>query len=330
MKVWFTRLKQAVTGRLLTLKHKFGRAHFQKLGAMIHARMTEAREWLEESWLIIKCAVLIGLCKLQMSLAPDALKGYWQWLKNLPSQFTRENFKKWGLALWSWICRLPQTLKDLRKHGVLTSVALLLLLIFLGNGATRAWMTYTTPVERNTFQVGKMDLLVEYKQDPSADFVEVTSDSAIFKDEALYEPGYTQVVYLKITNRGNVPFRYKLAAISYESIPSINVYDQEFQLDDYLCYGVLFDDDLNDLIAAASPRKAAQIHANIPVSDNLRTLSKIREDITLNQGDTDYAALIVWMPEYVDNHANYRRGEEPPQITLGLQVYAQQADAPLS
>ena len=30
MKPWITRIKQAVAGRLMTLKHKFGKAAFQK------------------------------------------------------------------------------------------------------------------------------------------------------------------------------------------------------------------------------------------------------------------------------------------------------------
>lgn len=43
---------------------------------------------------------------------------------------------------------------------------------------------------------------------------------------------------------------------------------------------------------------------------------------------SNYAALIVYMPEEVGNKANYR-GFDVPQVKLGIKVFAQQANAPL-
>lgn len=41
-----------------------------------------------------------------------------------------------------------------------------------------------------------------------------------------------------------------------------------------------------------------------------------------------YAALIIHMPETVDNAANYR-GIQEPKVELGITVFAQQANAPM-
>lgn len=326
MKAWFTRIRQAVSGRLITLKHKLGKAHFR---AHLHARWLLAKDWMKESWLIIKCAVLIAACKLQMALTPEALRSYRQWLKNLPSRFTKENFKKWGAAFLAWLKSLPSKLHSMRKSGLLASLTLFALLLFMGHASSVAWLTYTTPATVNSFQVGRMDLVVNYKNDTMSEFAVMTSDTPIFKNEALYEPGYTQLVYLKVTNKGSIPIQYKLTTGSYHSEPSTNVYGEEFKLDNYLCYGVAFDQDLDHLAAKVSPRSAAKQIAATPVAGNLEQLSALSTSHLAPEA-TEYAAIIIRMPESVGNEANHDKNVPPPKITLGVTVYAQQADAPLS
>lgn len=329
MKAWFTRIRQAVSGRLMTLKHKFGKAQFQRYRALFHARRLEARDWMKESWLIVKCAVLIALCKLQMALTPEALRSYRQWLKNLPSRFTKENFQKWGAAFLAWLKSLPPKLRSMRKSGLLASLTLFALLLFMGHASSVAWLTYTTPATVNSFQVGRMDLVVNYKNDTMSEFAVMTSDTPIFKNEALYEPGYTQLVYLKVTNKGSIPIQYKLTTGSYHSEPSTNVYGEKFKLDNYLCYGVAFDQDLDQLAAKVSPRSAAKQIAATPVAGNLEQLSALSTSHLAPEA-TEYAAIIIRMPESVGNEANHDKNAPPPKITLGVTVYAQQADAPLS
>ena len=58
---------------------------------------------------------------------------------------------------------------------------------------------------KNTFDIGILDLEVYHKK--GNDYQKVTADTKIFDDEAIYEPGYTQVVRLKIENKGNMDFR---------------------------------------------------------------------------------------------------------------------------
>lgn len=330
MKAWFTRIRQALSGILINLKHKFGKPQLQKFAALLHARMQTAKEWLKESYLIAKCALLIFAIKLYMAFTPEALKSYWEWIRNLPSQFTRENFKKWWAAFLVWLKTLPETLKGLRKSGVLASLTLFALLIFMGHSATTAWLTYTTPADRNTFQVGQMDLFVEYRNDTMANYKDLTDSSEVFNDKALYEPGYTQVVYLRITNRGDIPFKYKVSARAHKATDSTNVYGDPLHLPDYLSFGLVFAKTEDELIKDISPRAAARKYATYSVKNDWDTFYKIREESILYNGDVEYAALIVWMPEETDNKANYQTGYDPPQVELGLTVFAQQHDAPIS
>ena len=325
MKAWFTRIRQAVSGRLMTLKHKFGKAQFQRYRTHLHARWLLAKDWMKESWLIIKCAVLIADCKLQMALTPEALRSYWQWLKNLPSQFTQENFQKWGAAFLAWLKNLPATLRSMRKSGLLASLTLFALLLFMGHASSVAWLTYTTPAERNNFQVGHLNVYVEYKNDQTnGNYLEVTPDSALFNDQALYEPGYTQVVFLKISNQGNIPLDYKITAHSFACNVSENVYGEELYLKDHLKFGLVTAATEGELLELISPRNSARLYAINRVADYMPNQEYSIPGSRLEVNREEYAALIVWMPTEVGNEANYKTGADIPQVTLGVTVHAQQ------
>ena len=73
-------------------------------------------------------------------------------------------------------------------------------------------------------------------------FERIGSDTRIFDDHALYEPGYTQVVYLKVENTGDVPFDYRLAVDVNDVTIGTNVFGGKIYLPDYLKFGVIFAD----------------------------------------------------------------------------------------
>ena len=321
MNMWFTKIRQAVSGRLMSLKRRFGKPQMDKYSAMFHAWTEKRKDWWKETYLIVKCALLIAYIKLTMMLSPTALKGYWQWLKNLPSQFTWENMRKWYAAFLVWVKNLPQTLKGLRKSGVLASLTLFALFLFMGHSATIALMTYHTPVDQNTFQVGELKLYVEYKNDVIPDYVEMTESSKLFNDQALYEPGYTQIVYLHIMNKGNMDFDYEISVHPVSHLDSVNVYDQPLHLPTYLRFGIVA-----DTSEPALTREMARIKANLNLLDYmpLKTYTQ-RGKYTIPAGGEEYAALVVFMPEYIGNEANYRTGATVPQVTLGVDIRAQQA-----
>ena len=142
-------------------------------------------------------------------------------------------------------------------------------------------------------------------------------NTKIFDDKALYEPGYTQVVYLKIENKGTVPFDFKTAVSVTDYTLATNVFGQSFQLQDYLKFGLATANGEEELYKKVATRELAKELAVMPLS-NYST-----ETASLKAKGTVYMALVVRMPENVGNIANYRE-DMIPRVELGLIVTATQ------
>lgn len=211
------------------------------------------------------------------------------------------------------------------KNALALSVCLFLLWIMLGANATVAWFTDTTDPVKNTFIIGDMHLKVSYKNDVITTYTPVRERTSIFPDQALYEPGYTQVVYLEIENAGSVAFDYKLAVNVNNYTWSTNSYGRTFCLPPYLRFGVVFGAGEAEL-----QRQLAQALATNEMEEyTLNTYSQV-DTVTLAQGDVRYAALVIYMPEQVGNEANCQKGAPVPEVELGVTVFAQQAGTDLS
>lgn len=205
------------------------------------------------------------------------------------------------------------------------SVCLLILWGVLGTGTTLAWFTDTTPAVKNTFVVGDLELDVFYKNDLVTEYAPVDAQTAVFNDKALYEPGYTQVVYLRVENNGDIPFQYKVSVDRFSYVDSINVLGGRLHLPAYLRYGVLFGADEAELT-----REVARANANKEMLEVMRLNQYSQDDtVEIPVGGERYAALIVYMPEETTNEANYMRNADIPTVELGLTVYAQQAGTPM-
>lgn len=214
--------------------------------------------------------------------------------------------------------------KSIKKKALVLSLCLLLIWGVLGTGATIAWFTDTTPTAVNTFDVGLLDLQVSYKKDGMDEFKPVDESVRVFNDEALYEPGYTQVIYLEIKNAGEVDFNYKLSVDVRGYRNSTNVFGMTLHLPDFLRFGVVFGDSV-----PALDRELAQSYANQTFrSQELNQYAQ--KDIEIAKGGVRYAAIVLYMPEEVGNAANHMAGVKPPEVHLGITVYAQQAGTPMS
>ena len=210
------------------------------------------------------------------------------------------------------------------KAALAFSACLFVLWWALGTGATLAWFSDTDAV-RNEFQVGLLKMDVSYRNDIVTDYAPLQGATRAFRDDALYEPGYTQVVYLKIDNIGDVAFRYKIAVTVKDSTKGKNALGEDIYLPDYLQYGVVFGETEADVQKQVKDRLEAKSHA----PNHWGTLGTWSEISPYEVGEkAHYAALIVYMPEDVGDAANYR-GFSVPQVKLGIQVFAQQADAPM-
>ena len=217
--------------------------------------------------------------------------------------------------------------KKWTKAALAFSAVLFVLWWALGTGATLAWLSDADSV-RNEFQIGLLDLDVSYKNDIVTEYTPLQGTTEAFNDQALYEPGYTQVVYLKIENRGDLDFNYKVAVTVEDFENGKNMWGGDIYLPNYLRYGVVFAENEADLQAKVKDRLNAKNFAGEDWGF-LETWSKLSPYLFQVGEDPHYAALIVHMPEEVDNVANYR-GAQEPRVKLGITVFAQQADAPMN
>lgn len=208
--------------------------------------------------------------------------------------------------------------KTTTKIALAIGLAILVLWSLLGTGASLAWFYDETEVIKNVFNFAEFDLEVEYKNDVVTDYTPLELGTKVFNDEALYEPGYTQVVYLKVKNASTIDMQYKIAVDLRSVITAKNVYGGDIYLPNYLKYGVIFgasEADLDREIAVANaPSDLAELALN--------SYSEWDGVIMPPEGER-YVALIVYMPSDVDNEANCR-DDHLPSVELGLTVYAQQ------
>ena len=179
----------------------------------------------------------------------------------------------------------------------------------------------SAPGIKNNFIVPELDLKVSYKNDVVTEYTVIESDTKVFSDRALYEPGYTQVVYLKVENAGEVDFTYKISVNVSNYVDSINVYGQKLHLPNYLRFGVLFGAEEAELTRQLAQSSAEEEMDQL--SSKLNTYAKV-DDVVVKAGQTRYIALVVYMPEEVGNEANFRSDVGAPVVELGITLYAQQ------
>ena len=212
-----------------------------------------------------------------------------------------------------------------RKLAFGLSICLFLIWWALGTGATLAWFSDIEEV-RNRFRIGILNMDVSYRNDIVEEYTPRQATTKAFNDQALYEPGYTQVVYLKIDNQGDLAFNYKIAVTIEGYTNGKNAQYQDIYLPDYLRYGVVFGKTEAEVETQVSERLTAR--ANAPYEWSvLDTWSEPAPYAFQPEEESHYAALIVYMPEEVGNIANYR-GTTRPEVKLGITVFAQQENAP--
>lgn len=316
------KLLRSASGRLLLLKKKCNTDTLRLLLRGLAQRRSQQGkkllEWGKGIWLALLAWVRTHLTKENLQLWTAQALGF---AKKLLKQLTWENIRRWITGLPGWISRVY-------PEKIIVPLLCLCLLSISGNPGTLAWYTDQDSA-RNSFVVGTLDLVVEYKNDVKPEYREMTEYSALFNDQALYEPGYTQVVYFKIHNKGDIPFQYKFMVneVKGGTVDSVSVLGNDLHLPDYLRFGI---------IAAENPleldREIARSHVDQDMEVcHINTYSE-NSNLILDPGGTHYAALIVYMPTWIGNEANYDRanGAPQPQVTLGVTVYAQQTDTPMS
>lgn len=203
-----------------------------------------------------------------------------------------------------------------KRIALALSLCALIIWGILGAGTSLAWFTDTSPELNNIFHFAEFDVEVSHRL-TDGKWETVNSQTKIFDEEALYEPGYVQVVYLKVDNKGTVPFNFFTAVNVNGCIEATNVFGQNFMLQDYLRFGITISDSEDAMKNSVPNREAAVALADMPLH-NYETKTAV-----LTPGTSKYIALIVRMPKEVGNIANYR-GNRVPKVELGITVKADQ------
>ena len=200
------------------------------------------------------------------------------------------------------------------KRALVTSALAILLCAAMLIGTTFAWFTDTASTGVNRIVSGNLDIELEYKNKGTEAFKKADANTPVFDENALWEPGYVEYVVLRVSNAGSLALKYKLGVNIAGETGSTNVYNNAFQLSDYIRFAVLNDDQSglgrDALVAAAADSKL------------------IKEGYTaenhLAKGESKTVTLVVWMPTTVGNEANHKTGVAAPAIDLGINVVATQ------
>lgn len=188
--------------------------------------------------------------------------------------------------------------KKSTKRAFLMSMLSLLLCVSMFVGTTFAWFTDEVTSVNNVIQSGRLDAELYYGD--SADAITKDASSGAIFDYDLWEPGYTQVRYVKIVNKGNLAFKFQL-----NIIPDVLPVAGEVNLADVIDV-YMFD--------ASATVSRETIAAATPVG----TLSEL-------MADTDGAAYGYLLPvEGSDDHYDLEapRGEISYCIVLKMQETA--------
>ena len=210
------------------------------------------------------------------------------------------------------------------KRALLTSVLALVLSLAMLAGTTFAWFTDTASTGVNRIVSGNLDVGLQYwgvGEDGQKTWLTAENSEDLFDKNALWEPGYTQIVYLKVKNNGNLALTYAMQITPVHETVGVNVDGEEFKLSDYIKFGwTTFTAD-GDGAPVALDREGAQ--AGVGEGAKLGTTLHRQAEQPLKAGAEELVALVAWMPENVGNEANYSTVQ--PTIELSLKVLATQA-----
>jgi len=204
--------------------------------------------------------------------------------------------------------------KPYKRAALVLSLCALIAWGVIGTGVTLAYMA-NTPAVVNEINHGSDSGLEVYHLLADGGWEAVGSETKIFSDGILWEPGRVQVAYLKVENNGTFDFNFDVEfnVSSNEAFNVFNVFNNTFRLQDYLEFGAVITDE-----AYRIPDRESAVNI---ADSNLRSFTTEKQVLVSKQAK--YIALVIRMPEEVGNEANYR-GDNAPKVEFGIKVTANQ------
>ena len=204
------------------------------------------------------------------------------------------------------------------KRALITSALAILMCAAMLIGATFAWFTDTASTAVNKIQASNLDIELEYSKN-FTEWIKVNDTTKLFEESALWEPGRTEVVYLRVKNAGNLALKYTLGIYNLYENRGKNVAGDFYYLSNFVKLGAAEAD-------AAYADRAAAISA---VQDSAKTLKSIGDtgvvgaDLAVN--NEKVYAMVLYMPTEVGNEANPKNKSWAAKVSFGIRVSATQA-----
>ena len=204
------------------------------------------------------------------------------------------------------------------KKSLIFSIISLLLCISMLTGTTFAWFTDTVISGNNIIIAGNIDIRLEYWN--GSEWKDVKASSEIINNNVYWEPGHTEVVYLKLKNAGSLGLRYKLGVNIIEETEGVNQRGESFRMSEYIYFDVARG--VNGETDAYANRDSAM---EIATEQNLIS-EGYSQSSTLASGTEVYLAMVIYMPTWVGDDINHN-GFSIPEIKLGINAFATQLNA---
>ena len=220
--------------------------------------------------------------------------------------------------------------KSTARRSLLMSAISLLLCVSMLVGTTFAWFTDSVASANNIIKSGNLDIKLEYavfNDDGTFNKWEDVAGMSDILTNTLWEPGVTEVAYLKVTNAGSLALKYQLGINIVHEDGGVNQAGDNFRLSDFIYFDVV--EGVNGETNPYGSRADA-----MKVATETRKISRGYSEYRTMEGKKDgveavrYLAIVAHMPEHVGNEANHN-GVKVPEIKLGINVYAAQVEAEL-
>ena len=212
------------------------------------------------------------------------------------------------------------------KRALLGSVVAMVLCLAMLVGATFAWFTDTASTGVNKIQAGNLDVALEYSTDFKT-WNKVTDTTKLFEDSTVWEPGRTEVVYLRVKNAGTLALKYAVGMYNINEGRGKNVAGEFYYLSNYVKLGAV------ETTAAYADREAAinAVNAEAKTLKSIGSSAIIGEDqmvMLAPEADAKTYALVLYMPTEVGNEANPKNNDPywASKFSFGISVNATQAE----
>ena len=214
--------------------------------------------------------------------------------------------------------------KNKTKFALVGSIVSLILCVSMLMGTTYAWFTDSVTSANNIITAGNLDVELDYWKD--GDWTTVQDKADLFDPNALWEPGHTEVVYLKVSNVGTLALKYLFSINIVDEVIGFNRDGGRIKLSDYIQFGIVDNNVTAEMFNGDRAAAIAAVNDPQPISEALQDqhgYASRKGDLSANTEKV--VAVVVWMPTTVGNEANHNGNENfIPRIKLGVNLLATQ------